>query len=230
MRRALALLLLAAVAGGAATSALAAQSPQALRTAIFVAARERHSLHYVMAELQGGKRVRIVGDVAATSGTQQLTLAGKTTGHVTVSVLGRTAYLRGDRAGLRAMGLPAAASSQYARTWISVPRTSKLFAPLADAVTLPSFLGDIFPVTNLAFVHRSGRVGLRGKALLDGALVDVTLFANPSGPPLPLEEDQDGKAFRSHVAISRWNEPVHVTAPKHAVPIAVVLGGGGPVA
>ena len=221
------MLLVASAAGIAASVALAAQSPQALRKVIFGAAVKRHSLHYVSAELQGKSHVRIVGDVAATSGTQQLTFRTSSgAGHATVTVVQRTAYLRGDRLGLRDMGLPAAASKRYAGQWISIPHTSKLFPLVAEAVTFPSFLGDLFPVTQLSLVHRNGRVGLRGKSSIDGVAVVDTLFPQTSGDPLPAQEDEVGKGFVAHIAVTRWNEPVHVKAPARAVPISTVLGGG----
>src|SRR5215470_4901373 len=100
-------------------AAFASQSPKALRAAILDAARSRHSVHYVLTSV-GPAQTRMVADVGADRGVQRIafTKAGKT-GQVTVIVVNRTAYVRGDAFTLHNyMEFTKQQSTRYAGRWI----------------------------------------------------------------------------------------------------------------
>ena len=230
MTRAAAVLAVAAVAAVGAAVALAAQSPKALRNAIFAAARAQHSVHYVSKQTGPGRSGTIVGDVARGRGMQRITFrTNGRTGRATVLVVHRTAYIRGDAFTLQSFfGFSASQAQQHANQWITIAHTSPAYASVAAAVTLPSFLGEIYPQANLTRVSGSvgGRrvVGVRGAARHEGERLVETVYARAQGTPLPVEEDETASGgFRGRTNIGPWNRPVRVRPPGHAVTVSRVL-------
>jgi hypothetical protein len=220
-----------AAAGLATAAAFAAQSPKSLRASIFNAARAERSVHYVT-ETTGNGSVTIVADAGRTRGIQQIRYAnaGKS-GHVTVIVANGTAYLHGDEFTLHGfLGFSEAQAARYANVWIRVPHQSHLYAAVADAVTLPSFLAEVYPKTNLALLTRRVNgvklVGVRGSTTHQGIPFVEAVYTRPGGKPLPVVEVEatPGASFRSNTAIGRWNEKLHIAIPQHAVPIVGSAG------
>jgi hypothetical protein len=219
-------------AAAAAAVALAAQSPNALRAAIFSAARAQHSVHYVARTSVSGVSVTTVGDVAAKRGIQHITFRGNgRSGRATVLVLPGPAYMRGDEVALQGFfGLTASQAGRYTHVWISIPRGNGAYAEIAAAVTLGSFLDEIYPQTKLVRVSGAvgGRrvIGVRGLARHEGQRFVETLYARAQGRRLPvLETDAGASGFRSRTTIGPWNGTVHVRAPANPVPISRVVSG-----
>jgi hypothetical protein len=233
VRRAGAFLFAVAFAAAIAAAALAAQSPRQLRAAIFTAARAKHSVHYVALTV-AAFRTRIIGDASGDRGTQSITVAqGPNVGHLTVRVVAHTAYLRGDTFTLHAyLGFTTSQATTYHGQWISIPSTHPTYSTIADSVTFRSFLSDLYP-KGTGLVGVSGTldgdkvIGVRVARLRGGLHVVSTLYARAHGTLLPFKEREfaPGHGYTSASNISRWNEPVHVRAPAHAVPIATVLSG-----
>lgn len=231
VRRAGVLVFVVAAAGVAAVVSSAAQTPTALKASILATARAQRSVHYV-ATSKGPVRLRIVADVAGDHGVQRIsfTKAGRT-GRVTLRVVARTLYLRGDAFTMHDyMLFSARQSSRYAGKWISVPHSWSAYATLAAAVTLRSFLAEL-DMKGTA-VRVSGRlggrtvVGVRTTGKAHGVRLISTLWARPGAKPLPVQSNDvaPSKGYWSHTAITHWNERVAVAAPAHAVPISTVAG------
>jgi hypothetical protein len=215
-----------AAAGLATTAAFAAQSPKSLRASIFNAARAERSVHYVT-QTTGNGSVTIVADAGRTSGIQRIRYAnGGESGHVTVIVANDTAYLNGDEFTLHGfLGFAQAQAARYANVWIRVPHQSHLYATVADAVTLPSFLAEVYPKADLTSLTRRVKgvtlVGVRGTTTHQGVPFVEAIYTRPGGKPLPVVEVEAtaGAAFRSSTALGRWNETLRISVPQHAVPI-----------
>ena len=81
--------------------------------------------------------VTMVGDVGPKAGIQRITYrSGQKTGHLTVIVSQRTAYMRGDAFALEGfLGFPHAGSVKYANTWLRFRHTAAAYAPIAENVT-----------------------------------------------------------------------------------------------
>lgn len=222
------LLVVAGAAAGAAAS-FAAQSPKALRLSILAAARAQHSVHYVGTSV-GPVRTQIVGDAATDRGIQRITFTrGGKTGHVTVVVVKRTAYIRGDAFTLNTyMELPAPGAARYAGRWISVAHSNRAYADIAAEVTLSSFVGglDLGGKTVRVSGTFGGRkvVGVRMTRVEQGLREVETLFARPGRLHLPVAEKDVvvGQGW-TQATLSRWNERVRAHAPAHAVPYAKVV-------
>lgn len=232
MGRVGAFVLLVAVAAGTAAVALAAESPRQLRAAMLKAASARHSVHYVSTSSDGGHTVRMVSDVGRGRGIQRITFTSSGhSGPATILVVGRSAYIRGNAFTLRSFfEFTQAQSVRYAGTWISIPAADPAFSAVAADATFASFLRDLLPRKRLELVRATvaGRraVGVRGTVRQAGVNVVETVYAPARGAPLPFQEKAvaAGRPGTSLTRMSRWNEPVHVTAPAHAVPISTVVG------
>lgn len=230
MPRVLAFLVVAVTAAGAAAFASAAQSPGQLRSSILAAARTEHSVHWAGVEAEGGVLVSTGADVTRTAGTQHVTFqAGKKKAHIRIIVTGPFAYVEGDATGLGLnLGLTNAQATRYAGQWISIPKGDKLYVPTAQADTLGSLIQVITPHGRLSSVsaklHGVRVTGVRGVAGTGKKKRVQVLVTHASGKPLPLEEDEvaPGQNYVGRTTLSKWNEPVHVTAPASSVPIATV--------
>jgi hypothetical protein len=226
-----ALVLVVAAGAVAAAVAQAARSPQQWRAAMLDAASSRHSVHYVSSTSQPGWSIRFVSDVGRGRGIQRITFTrGGRSGPATVLVVPHTAYIRGSAFTLRNyFALSPAQASRYGGKWISVPSSAKSYTPVAADATLESFLAHLLPRKHLAVVRATiaGRksVGVRGAVRQAGLQVVETVYAPAGGEPLPFEERATpvGHPGLNLARMSRWNEPVHVAAPAHAVPISTVL-------
>lgn len=226
MKRVGILLLVLAAAAVAGAAAFASQSPKAVRASIFAAARTRHSVHYVSVSI-GKARTNMEADVGADRGIQRIafTKSGRT-GHVTVIVVGKTAYVRGDAFTLHNyMEFTKAQASRYAGRWISIQPPQN--AAVVQAVTFPSFLHELQSPKLRAVRVLMGKIvgqkviGVRSTGKVHGLQFESTLFAMRGPLRLPLQEEDvvPKKGFRTFVMMTRWNEHVHVSAPAHPTPV-----------
>jgi hypothetical protein len=221
-----------------ATAALTTSpTPQAFRTAVHAAANAQRSVHYVSATTTPQGEISMIGDAGRTQGIQRITFrkSGRT-GHVTVIVAAHTAYIRGDAFTLtNFMGFKPSGAAKYANAWIVIAPSSGAYAAIAAAVTLASNVAEIGPHGTLSAVHTTTLGGVRvhavrGTATVQGARIVDILYARAKGAPLPVAEATTRGADRARTTFGPWNRAVHVSVPKHAVPIAKVEAAGAPTA
>jgi hypothetical protein len=232
MKRIVAVVAVFAISGGAIAVAYASQSPRALRTAILHAARAQQSVHWVQKSRYPHSVVTIVSDVAATEGSQQVTMkAGKTAARLKVELVDQTAYVKGNVDGLVLLqGLTQSQAQAYVNQWISIPKGDEAYAGAVYGLTLPSIVGSLSPHGHLSIVsakrHGKAVVGVRGILGKGKKKEDDVLYAPARGKKLPLEQDQSdaGYGFSARTVLSNWNEAVSVTAPASSTPIATVRG------
>ena len=232
---------IAAVIAAAATLvavALAARSPKALRAAIFATAKKQHSLHYVERDTASGLHQTMVSDIARRRGVQRIsfTLAGNgrsAKGQFTVRVVEPLVYFRADKVAMQDyLGFTATQSATYHDKWIVVRSGRQLYKDLAAAVTMSSFLREIYPSAPLTFAKTSSidghhYTGVRGINDTEGGGFKFveTVFPDAKMRPIAVSAVDRKKDFVSAVKIGRWNQVVRVTAPPDAVPIASVEAG-----
>ena len=97
---------------------------------------------------------------------------------------------------------------------------------LAGGATYESFAASLYPVGPFHLFTTGHLIAVRGAAHTSGPLQNKTVFAPDHGKPLPVKEETsavDGSGTDVWT-MSRWNEAVHVSVPKGAVPISVVTG------
>jgi hypothetical protein len=217
---------LAALLGGAVAvvaPAAASLSPDRLLSSAMANARAQRSVHYVTTGSSGTVGVRMVCDAARDRGIQRITFhkAGET-GHATVLVVADTAYVRADRFALaNYFGFSASAAARDAGRWLKIPSRSPSYPTISEAVRLNSLIGELAlskPVRRLSQSTVAGQrvIGLRSSSVSAGHRVTRTLYVRASGLRLPVAESTQGGG-QSGVVLSRWNEPVHVSAPRGAM-------------
>jgi hypothetical protein len=243
--------LLLAVAAMGAGALLAAQSAGASsRTASQVvaaskaAASSEASLHYVSTTKTPTDSVTITGDVSKTEGKQTIVAnVDGQIGHVTVELVGGTAYFEGDEPGLATfMGLSQSIAMKYENQWISLTASDTAFSSVAAGLTTSSALLEASIASPLALRGTSEKSGQRVLVLggfdsgtpagaTKKVVIPVRLYVQAKGRSLPVlytASDTVGKRKEStSVAFSNWGEPVGTTAPPGAVPIAIL--GSSPV-
>lgn len=170
----------------------------------------------------------MVADVAADRGIQRIAFTkSDRTGHVTVIVVGKIAYVRGDAFALHNyMEFTKAKSSRYAGRWISIPPPQN--EAVAAAVTFSSFLHELQSPKLRAVRVLTGKidgqkvVGVGSTGKERGLRFVSSLFALRGSQPLPVREKDvvPTKGYSSLVTMTRWNEPVRVHAPAHATPVS----------
>src|SRR5262245_16829327 len=97
----------------------------ALLAAMLAAVHAQHSVHYVSAAASNGTKIEIIGGVGRTQGIQRITFTqGGMTGHATVIVADRTAYVRGDAFTLHSfLGIASENAANVAGRWVRIPHT-----------------------------------------------------------------------------------------------------------
>lgn len=108
--------------------------------------------------------------------------------------------------------------------WIAIRPTSRAYAAVAADVTFGSFVKFLMPRHRLSLVggtFRGMKVrGVRGTLAEQGAAVTETTYAARNGSWLPIELKavaHGPHGGRQRMIMSRWNEPVRVAAPAHAL-------------
>jgi hypothetical protein len=165
----------------------------------------------------------MVCDAARDRGIQRITFhkAGKT-GYATVLVVANTAYVRADRFALvNYFGFSASAAARDAGRWLKIPSTSPRYPAVSEAVRLNSMLAELAlskPLRQLSPSTVAGQrvIGLRNSSVSSGHRVTRTLYVHAGGMRLPVAESTQGGGSQTAVVLSRWNEPVRVSAPRGA--------------
>jgi hypothetical protein len=221
-----------ALSGAAIARAGAAPSAATLLNTALRDATSRGSFHAAEARKLGKATSSTSEDLGANEGTQEISGSGGW--RARVLVVGKTAYLSGNAAGLKTyFGFPAAVARKVGSRWVSVPSSNPGFAEASNDVTFASALAAITPsghLTQTAATKIDGTpaIGIRGTgpALNSaGTATSLTLFISSTGKPLPLRATlDDGKGDTRTVTLSGWGEHVAVSAPHSAVPIISLAG------
>jgi hypothetical protein len=195
---------------------------------------------------------RSTSDVTANSGVKRITITHFRGGVGTAEIrlVGNLVYVKGNVRALEWMALDVthAQALRYAERWISIPKwQDRRSTYLSEELTLADLVdNEANPARYYgAFAHLPDYVYLAATRESDGTRfvtwddegsedpsVSSTLSARTGGEPLPIAatNDDNGEEAGQYYSdwssgrFSRWNEPMHVTAPKHAVPIATVRG------
>lgn len=225
-------LVVAAIAAVAAVPAAhAATNPaQARLAAIVGAGKAQTSVHYESASDYGAIQIRFDGDAGVDRGIQRITFTKNgTTGHVTVILLARRAYVRGDAFTLmNFMGMSKSTAKSDAGKWLLLTPADSGYATVAAGITISDNMDELRPGGKLALVAPrtiSGQrvTGVSGTMTVGGKKVVDTVYARSTGKALPVAEVATRGGQRVTATFSRWNERLSLSAPKHFVPI-----GGAP--
>ena len=189
------------------------------------------TMNFTTADVANGRGVLRLTQRVSTSKKVDGAWVGKTHWYtVTVVVIGRTGYLRGPAPALQAWPRLVADSArvkalQYANRWISFPRRGRL-GFLVQGGTLDSFLRQI---SSLKSRSPRGRLETSVSTLNGRKVIGITSTSSWGQVWLSADASSLLPVAAGWVAggqggtrISRWNEPLHVSAPAHSIPIATV--------
>ena len=194
-------------------SACGSSSPKAALASIVAAALSEKSVHVTAVDsVDHFGAFTTVVDVSRHSGTGRVTgpIGGS---EAEIRLVDNTVYLKGTSSALERSLPGLVAAPHYAGKWISMPMQAQsvkwtaanlgggdnVYSQMSDGLTLASILNGVPPQLELKMVN-----GLPGRVL--GS------FKN------------QGDRYSVDARFSKWNEPVHVQAPAHAIPIATVRG------
>lgn len=212
--------------GVASGSTAADLSPLAVYSGSLAAGNAQRSVHWTSHAAGGGAAVTMTCDVTRSAGIQRISYSGGGhRGKATVMVIGGDAYLRGDAFTLTAfMGFKGPAALKYANVWVEVPRSDRHFAAVAAGVVLRSAIAQVemvAPFRALAPTVVNGQRALAVAGDTSGSQpVPVVLYVRATAPHLPLGAVSKSPGYATSIFFSRWNEPVGVSKPAHAVSIA----------
>jgi hypothetical protein len=220
------------------------RTPSRVLAASKTAAASESSLHYVSTTKTPADSVTITGDVSKTEGEQTVVAnVNGQVGHVTVMLVGGSAYFEGDEPGLATfMGLPQSIAVKYANQWVSLSPSDTGFSAVASGLTTSSALLQIpisKPLSLRGMSEKSGRRVLAIAGFASGApegstkksTIPVRLYIEAKGRSLPVlytaNRTVDKQKESASVSFSGWGEPISVTTPLGAVPIGSL--GASPV-
>jgi len=205
--------------------------PQGVLESTVAAALAQHSVQWTEA---GGEDMRgafrLTSGVTADSGVQRLTVRPGNSGTADIRLVNGVVYVKGSFGGLEwVLNLTDLQAVRYGGRWISIPKGDPLYANVSDGLTLASVVHDAttpdFGTGLKTKVLRSTSHGTPFLVFQEGAPPGsyMRLSTHASGERLPVAVSvANGPASFVHGTFSKWNEPVHPTPPKHAVPIATV--------
>jgi len=189
------------------------------------------SVHVVTHDRQGSRVGTYVEDVAANRGRQVIRIGGM---HAEVIVIGHRAYITGNGdAMVNYFGLPRRLEAQLAGRWLLLTPVDDGYPTVSADVTIESNMKDLAPASPLQ----------QADSTLGGAPVLVVSGGAPKAlhaPPGPKEAlyistgshslpvrataSAPNGGLTSTTELSRWGEPVLLSAPAHAIPISKALG------
>jgi hypothetical protein len=217
----------------------ATRTPAQVLASSLAAAKAESSFHYVSVTKLPGKTLTLTGDVSRSSGEQTIVVvANGSVGHLSESLVGGSAYFRGDQTGLvNDLGLPSALATQYANRWISLTPSDREFDSIATALTTSSALAQMTIGKPLSLRGTEQRMGQRVLTIagtysepvagsskrLSGP---VRLYVNDTGNSLPVFYMSSAtfrkKAYSQSMSFDGWGEVVSVSAPAGAVPVGSI--------
>lgn len=230
LRLAVLLALASGLLGGVAAGAGAGgSSPARTAASILAAMKARHSFRYVSTSIDdAGVRITEISDVAADHGIQQITMSQNGhEAHMTVILAPKGAYVRaGSTTALVVLlGFNPKVAPDYVNRWIFVPPHDPAYAFIAFGADVGTAVRSLQLHGPFAAAHGSPLAGtaviaVKGRLEYDPkTFVPAVVYARATGAPLPVRIHAGRGRNGETNDFSRWNEPVHVTAPAGAVPI-----------
>jgi hypothetical protein len=223
--------LLMALSGCGSSKPSVTQSPKAQLAAVLAKVRAQRSVHY---ETRSSLGYTAIGDVSGTGGIEHLAFEYGPNGfRLDVLLVGGSAYVRGDAGGLQALGLLSPANaSRYAHAWLVIGPDDRRYATVTHGVDFAAFLRGIAPPAGAHIAARETTIQPYQSARLSGTKVirlgldskaRTQVIEVPSAGGLPMAAlSGTGSGVQESTLLSRWDEPVHIAAPTHAVAIATI--------
>jgi hypothetical protein len=225
-----------ALAASPGVSGAAGNAQAMYKAALAYAATQ--NVHYVSTATQGTAVLRVVGDTSPTAGTQSLTVKSSTTTEtLTVALIGKTGYVRGNAAGLaHILGLTTAEATTYTNKWLSFPTGNQTLDALVNGLRNKDVAAELKMSGPFSFGPAKAIGGQAAQAVegfisdSTGKKVATTLYVQTGGTPRPLQEvtnsTQGTTGVDGSVTFSNWGQQTQVSKPSHAVSLLSLAPAG----
>lgn len=224
-------------AAGAGLSAVSSsgQTAQELMTSAVRAAASETAFDTTSIAVEGTNRAEMQTDSGLTGGLQFITerFQGQTE-TVSVVLIGRTVYVKGNVPGLQEfMSLTPAAAHDEAGKWIRATADAKaptaemnFYRAAADALTVATAAPEIELDGLPSFgpetiVDGQPAREIRSTVTSNGQVAHEVLYVRAAGVPLPVQEAATGPEGHETEVFGHWGAPPVLHAPASSVPLAV---------
>jgi hypothetical protein len=223
----------AAVAAGSSSATATTVGKSKYQAALKAVAAQ--NVHYVSKATEQGISLEVVGDTGKTSGSQTLTVQnGSITEELSVILIGKTGYLRGNTPALeKVLGLSATQSGRYTNRWLSFPTSNGSLSELVNGLRDSGVASELemtgpYSLSGTKLIDGHLTQAIRGTAATSsGSKVPIVLYVESSGTPRPvLEVTNPGAkstAIQRTMTFSNWGEITHPVAPATSVPLVPLL-------
>jgi len=228
---------LAAMAAGVVAgsgSAIAATTAKSKYQAALKAAAAQN-VHFVSRATEQGISLEVTGDTGKTSGSQLVEVQnGTVTEEMSVVLIGKTGYVRGNASALeKVLGLSAARSSRYENRWLSFPTSNGSLSELVSGMRSSGVASELemtgpYSLGGTKVIGGHVTQAINGTAATSsGTKVPIVLYVEASGTPRPVQEvtnpNAKGSAIQRTVTFSNWGETSDPVAPATSVPLVPLL-------
>ncbi len=215
-----------AACGSSASNSLSGKTPGSILSTALRSAEKFGGVHYVLQTTSGGQIQTVTGDAGTSDGAQSVVAGSDTT---VVEVVGGSAFLRGNAAGLQYLiGFPAALAAHAAGKWISFRKSDSFYGTVVQGVTLSSLLAELRPAPPLiesspGTVSGHEVVGVRGSLQSSPGEGEATFWVATASPNVPVGIDAQatnastGKTVTQVGVFSKWGTEYRVRAPSSSV-------------
>lgn len=207
--------------GGSSGNGVASKSPSQALSQVRDASLKASSVHYQGTLTEQSMKLHVDMDAGAQGGQGTV---GIGSGTAAIRALKRNLYFKGDTKFYELVAhAPSAATSLLAGKWLKVPASNSSFSGISKLTDVHELLSSALTPhgslskTGTTTVNGTKVVGLKDNS--DGSV----LYVSTTGKPYPVELK---KPKQGSISFSKWNQPVHVTAPPHAVDLGALIGGG----
>jgi hypothetical protein len=219
------LLLVAATAacGGPSAGGLSGKSASQVIGLARAAGTKEGSFHFVDQSGTGKNIQRLVGDLSASGGQQELQGPN---GTLEVRLVGSTIFVNGDEVGLEdALALSASVAGAQAGKWISLVPADAPYKKVRNAMSPSAELDPYIPSSNLTVgkvqtLHGYPVLAVSGTASSAGTQATATLFVSTKAPFVVVGASLVAKgssADSEEVAFTGWGEHVGFPVPSGSV-------------
>jgi hypothetical protein len=219
----------ASACGTSQQNSLRDKAPGSVLSTALASAVKFGGVHYVLQTTSAGQTQTVTGDAGTDNGAQSIVIGPDQT---VVDVVGGSAFLRGNAAGLQyIIGMTAAQASHAAGEWISLQKSDSLYGTVVQGVTLSSLLAELRPVPPLiestpGTVSGQQVVGVRGGLQSAPGQGEATFWVATASPNVPVGIDAQAKSVSTGKTItqvgvfSKWGARFRVPTPAGSVPFS----------
>jgi hypothetical protein len=223
-----------ACGSGSPEGALAGKSASQIVSTSITAYHHQQSLRFVTRTVEGAQEQTQLGDVSTTAAAETVR-SGKDPVLEAVLVE-QVAYLQAGTQLLQSvLGLPAAAATAHAGSWISIspgdPAYQSVSSSLTPTAAIQLFVPEEPDLKVVGTTQFNGQQavavsGSPGAKAPSGTTASVTLFVSTAAPYLPVGatlvvKSTSGKVVERQASLyGHWNQKVEPVAPKDAIPVS----------